>query len=193
RHRLFALWLCCSFLSLAVAFNNIADAIASGVIDTYVGGGNGDGDAAINAAIDPRGLVTVGPASAPDLYIADGKNNRVRRVAGSSGLIETIAGDGEYGYDGDGGNAQNASLRFPFDVAVDAAGNVYIADTFNNRIRKVGTDRRISTIAGNGAMGYSGEGLATQESLSNPYGVTIGPDGNLYIADLANNRVRKVS
>jgi hypothetical protein len=180
-------------LTLSFVLGSIAEALQSGTIETYVGGGNGDGDAALNAAIDPRGLAISGPANAPNLYIADGKNNRVRRVDGGSGVIETVAGDGVNGYDGDGGEAQNASLRFPLDVAVDAAGNVYIADTFNNRIRKVGSDRRIVTIAGNGAQGYSGEGVAAQESLNNPYGVTVGPDGNLYIADLGNNRVRKVS
>jgi hypothetical protein len=189
----FALWLCCALLAAPVACADVAHAVSNGIIDTYVGGGNGDGDAAINAAIDPRGVALVGPASAPDLYIADGKNNRVRRVDGDSGVIETIAGDGVYGYDGDGGDPQNASMRFPLDVAVDGAGNVYIADTFNNRIRRVGTDRRMATVAGNGVYTYSGEGIATQESLSNPYGVTVGPDGNLYIADLGNNRIRKVS
>ena len=184
---------CCSVLALALASNNIAHALQGGTIDTYVGGGNGDGDAAVNATIDPRGLVTVGAGGAPDVYIADGKNNRVRRVAGNTGLIETVAGNGAYGYTGDGGEAQNASLRFPLDVAVDGAGNVYIADTFNNRIRKVGTDRRISTFAGNGLQTYTGEGTASQVALNTPYGVTVGPDGNVYIADLGNNRIRRVS
>ena len=170
-----------------------AGAASNGTIDTYVGGGNGDGDSAVDATIDPRGLALVATGGAPDFYIADGLNNRVRRVAGSTGLIETVAGDGTNAFGGDGGQAQNASLSFPIDVAVDGAGNVYIADTFNNRIRKVGTDRRISTFAGTGVATYSGEGIASQEAVNQPYGIAVGPDGNVYIADLGNNRIRRVS
>src|SRR5215813_4355953 len=130
-----------SFASCASAFVFItfisaqsASAAVSGTIETYVGGGNGDGDAAVNAAIDPRGVVTVGSASSPDLYIVDGKNNRVRRVDGDTKEIETVAGDGVAGFDGDNGDARNASLNFPLDVAIDSSGNIYIADQNNNRI-----------------------------------------------------------
>ena len=181
-----------AFTIISLASLDVAHAL-TGTIDSYVGGGNGDGDAAINAAIDPRGLVVIGSINSPDIYVADGKNNRVRRVDGDTGLIETIAGNGLYDFRGDGGDAQNASMRFPFDVAVDGQGNVYIADGFNNRIRRVGTDRRITTVAGNGSQSYSGEGLAVGVALNNPTGVAIGPDGNLYIADLGNNRIRKLS
>ena len=163
-----------------------------GTIDTYVGGSNGDGEAAINATINPRGLALAGNPSAPDVYIADSTNNRVRRVDGNTGLITTVAGNGIGGYAGDGNQGQNASLFLPFDVAVDGAGNVYIADTSNSRIRKVGTDGRISTFAGNGNQTYSGEGIATQVAINQPYGVAVGPDGSVYIADTANNRIRKV-
>lgn len=179
------------FITLISA--HTTSAAVSGTIDTYVGGGNGDGDAAVNAAIDPRGLVAIGSASSPDLYIVDGKSNRVRRVDGDTGIIETVAGDGVAAFDGDNGDARNASLSFPLDVAVDGSGNVYIADQNNNRIRKVTTDHRIVTIAGNGNGGYSGEGPAVQESLFTPAGVAVGPDGNIYIADLQNNRIRRVS
>ncbi len=166
---------------------------AASVIDTYVGGGNGDGDVAINATIDPRGLITVGPAASPSLYIADGRNNRVRRVDGQTGLIETVAGNGSVGFSGDGGSAVNASLNLPLDVARDTAGNLYIADLKNNRIRKVTPAGQISTFAGNGSSAFSGDnGLATQAALYAPYGVAVGPDGYVYIADLGNNRIRRV-
>lgn len=167
-------------------------AILAAVIETYVGGGNGDGSLAINATIDPRGLIAVGSASAPDLYIADG-GNRVRRVDGASGVIETIAGNGVRGYGGDGGSAQNASLSFPLDVARDSAGNLYIADTQNNRVRKVTPNGQIATLAGTGAFAFGGDGgLATQAALSNPYAVAVASDGSVYIADFGNNRIRRV-
>jgi len=164
-----------------------------GVINTYAGGGNGDGAASYDAILDPRGMVAVGSPNSPDLYICDGRNHRVRRVDGDTGLIETIAGTGDSGFAGDGGSAVNARLNLPLDVAVDSAGNVYIADMSNNRIRKVTPNGQISTYAGNGNLSYSGDGgLATQAAINNPYGVTIGPDGYLYIADFGNNRIRKV-
>jgi hypothetical protein len=176
------------------SFTDPASATLSGTIDTYVGGGNGDGDDAINATVDPRGIALVGSASAPTIYLADGLNHRVRRVDGTTGIITTIAGTGVSGFSGDGGQGQNAQLWLPTDVAVDNAGNVYIADLMNNRVRKVGTDGRISTFAGNGQQNYSGDnGLATQAGVNEPYGVTVGPDGNVYIADFGNNRIRKVS
>ncbi len=187
------------FLALifAVSFAAVATrssaAPSNGTIDTYVGGGNGDGNDAVDATIDPRGIAVVGNASNPDIYVADGLNHRVRRVDHSSGIITTIAGTGVSGFSGDGGQAVNAQLWLPVDVAVDSAGNVYIADLMNNRIRKVGTDGRISTFAGNGQANYSGDnGLATSAGINSPYGVAVGPDGYVYIADYGNNRIRKV-
>src|SRR5215471_19254198 len=127
RNSLIPLLLFCSFLS-ALAGNDTARASQT-VINTYVGGGDGDGAAAINATLDPRGLALVGNAGTFDIYVADGLNNRVRRVDGTTGLIETIAGNGDAGYGGDGGQGQDASLWLPLDVAVDGARNVYIADS----------------------------------------------------------------
>ena len=190
RRQIFALLLA---VSCVAATARSSAAVSTGTIDTYVGGGNGDGNDAVDATIDPRGIALVGSASAPDIYVADGLNNRVRRVDHSTGIITTIAGTGVSGFSGDGGQAVNAQLWLPIDVAVDSAGNVYIADLSNNRIRKVGTDGRISTFAGNGQANYSGDGgLATAAGINTPYGVAVGLDGYVYIADYGNNRIRKV-
>ena len=169
-------------LALGLVIGAPRSVLAAPVIDTYVGGGNGDGNVAINAIIDPRGLIAVGAASSPDLYIADGRNNFIRRVDGRTGLIEAVAGNGEAGFSGDGGSAVNATLNLPLDVARDSAGNLYIADNKNNRIRKVTPAGQISTFAGNGDASFSGDnGLATRAALNAPYGVAIGPDGYVYI------------
>ena len=176
-----------------VAARSPVQAAFDGTIETYVGGGNGDGADAIDAMIDPRGLILVSDPSGADAYIADGRNNRVRRVDGATGIIQTVAGNGTRGFSGDGGQAQNAALALPLDVALDAAGNLYISDYDNNRIRKVTPGGVISTLAGNGNLSYSGDGgLATQAALYNPWGVAVGPDGYVYIADSGNNRIRKV-
>ena len=129
--------------------------------------------------------------SAGNLYIADWGNNRVRKVSG--GVITTVAGNGTRGFSGDNGPPTNAQLANPQGVAVDSAGNLYIADYGNNRIRKV-SNGVITTVAGNGTPGFSGDnGPATSAQLANPYGVAIDSAGNLYIGDSGNNRVREVS
>ncbi|MDX2168061.1 MAG: hypothetical protein SF182_13390 [Deltaproteobacteria bacterium] len=177
-------------MALVLMLSLGGQALASS-IDTYVGAGVGDGGPAIDAALDPRGL-TLGSPSAAELFVADGRNHRIRRID-ASGQIETVAGSGVAGFAGDGGDALDAALNLPLDVARDSAGNLYIADTNNNRIRKVTPNGLITTFAGNGSMSYGGDnGLATQASLSSPYGVAVGPDGYVYIADYGNNRVRKV-
>jgi uncharacterized protein (TIGR03437 family) len=131
--------------------------------------------------------------AAGNLYIADTSNNRVRKVS-ASGMISTVAGTGSSGYSGDGGPATSAQLNEPFGVAVDASGNLYIADTYNNRVRKVSTSGIITTVAGNGSVGYSGDGgPGASARLNNPYAVTVDASGNLYIVDSDNCRVRKLS
>ena len=108
-------------------------------------------------------------------------------------IITTVAGNGSLGFSGDGGAATNAKLYVPSGVALDAFGNLYIADTDNNRIRKVDTNGIITTVAGKTGGGYSGDGgAATNASLSYPFGVALDAAGNLYIADQNNNRIRKV-
>ena len=154
-----------------------------------IGGFSGDEGPATSASLNsPVGVVV---DSAGNLYIADGNNGRIRRVSG--GTITTVAGNGTSGFTGDGGSATGASLNFPAGVALDSAGNLYIADQGNNRIRKV-SNGTITTVAGNGNAGFSGDGgPATSASLNSPAGVAVDPTGNLYIADFANYRIRKVS
>ena len=119
-----------------------------------------------------------------------GRSGRVRRVGGDT--ITTIAGTGTAGFVGDGGQATSAQLNQPWGVAVDTSGNVYIGDTSNNRVRKV-SGGNITTVAGTGAPGYSGDGgQATSAQLNLPKAVAVDAQGNLYIADYGNNRIRKV-
>ncbi|WP_338930531.1 NHL repeat-containing protein [Streptomyces netropsis] len=165
-----------------------------GVITTVAGDGTkaygGDGGPARAAHLmDPAGVALDGRGN---VYIADRSNQRVRRV-GPDGVITTVAGDGTPGFGGDGGPATAASLNFPHAMAVDGAGNLYIADDYNHRVRKVGPDGIITTVAGNGADGFGGDGgPATDASLHFPHAVAFDGGGNLYIADRYNYRVRKV-
>jgi len=108
--------------------------------------------------------------------------------------ITTIAGNGTAGYSGDRGAATLARISNPYGVALDSSGNLYIADSHNNRIRKVSTSGMITTVAGNGTWGYNGDNIAaTAAELANPTGVALDSSGNLYIADLENARIRRVS
>jgi len=166
----------------------------SGIITTVAGNGSygysGDGGPATSAMLDYPGGVAVDPAG--NLYIADTGNHCLRKVD-PSGRITTVAGNGSYGYSGDGGPATSAMLDYPGGVAVDTSGNIYIADEYNERIRKVDPSGMITTVAGNGSPGYSGDGgPAVDADINNPYGVAVDSTGNLYIADYGNNRVRKV-
>jgi len=126
------------------------------------------------------------------VYISDSQNNRIR-VVNTSGVIATSAGDGVQGFSGDTGLATNGELHTPFGIALDGAGNIYIADTLNNRIREVNTSGIITTIAGTGSAAYGGDGsAAVYAQLNHPMGVAVDMLGNLYIADEYNNRIRRV-
>ena len=172
----------------------------NGIITTVAGIGSGSpgqsypisGVQATNALLyTPWALTT---DSAGNLYIAQGGLDIVSKVSSSTGIITTIAGAATRGYSGDNGSAVKAQLAAPSGVAVDASGNVYIADTNNARIRKVSASGIITTIAGNGVQGYAGDGgQATTAELNYPCGIALDGAGNLYIADLANNRIRKVA
>jgi len=165
------------------------------IITTAAGNGtngySGDNDAATNASLNwPSGVAV---DASGNVFIADAINNRIRKVD-TNGLITTVAGNGTYGYSGDGGAATNAGLDTPFGVAVDASGNLFIADTDNNVIRKVDTNGLITTAAGNGTYGYSGDGgMPTDASLSFPSAVAVDATGNLFIADTGNSVIRKVA
>jgi trimeric autotransporter adhesin len=167
----------------------------AGMISTVAGNGtqgfSGDGGPATSAQLfNPFGIAV---DTAGNLYFADMNNNRIRKVT-TEGIISTVAGNGTYGFDGDGGPATSAELGFPFGVAVDTAGNLYVADKGNNCIRAVTPAGVIGTVAGNGNQGFSGDGgLATSAQLNEPYSVAVDTTGNLYIADYYNQRIREVT
>ena len=153
-----------------------------------------DGGSAIAAPLDNPSSIALDGAG--NMYIADRGHNRIRKVDAVTGIISTIAGNGSAAYAGDGLAATNpaVSINSPWGVALDGAGNVYIADTGNNAIREISAATGIiSTIAGTGAQGASGDGgPATAATLNQPMGVTVDAGGNLYIADTANHRIRRV-
>jgi uncharacterized protein (TIGR03437 family) len=166
-----------------------------GTISTVAGTGqypfNGDGGPATATDLNqPFGLAV---DASNDVYISDSQNHCVR-VLTPDGNIHIVAGTGgASGYSGDGGPAIKAKLNQPLGIALDRAGNLYIADAGNNVIRMVATDGTISTIAGNGKSGYSGDGQpATSAQLNKPEAVAVDAGGGIYISDYFNNRVREV-
>ena len=168
---------------------------ASGVISTVAGTGvegfSGDGGPAISAQLGSA--IRVALDRAGNLYISDGGNHRIRRVS-PSGIITTVAGIGAQGYSGDGGQATSAQLSSPRGIAVDELGNVYFADSGNNRVRRISPAGVISTVAGNGAGGFSGDGgPAASAQLGYPYAVAVDGTGNLFVAQYFDHRVRRVS
>lgn len=169
---------------------------ASGVITTVAGNGvkgfsGDDGPARLASLSSPTSIAL---DTAGNLFIVDRDNHRIRRVAAGTGTIATVAGNGRFGFTGDGGPAINAGLTFPRGIAVDGDGNPYIADVGNNRIRKVDSASGvISTVAGTGEKGFSGDGgPATQARLAFPISIKVDSEGDIYIADRFNHRVRRV-
>ena len=160
------------------------------VAGTGTSGFTGDGGQAALARLNGPSRLTFDAAG--NLYIADSGNNRIRKVT-PQGVISTVAGNGQQGNQGDGGQATAARLRNPYDVAVTADGTMYIADRGNHKVRKVTPGGVISTFAGSGSAGYNGDDIAaTSARLNNPHSVAVDAEGNVYIADYDNERVRVV-
>ncbi|MBI3951246.1 MAG: hypothetical protein HY314_12425 [Acidobacteria bacterium] len=166
-------------------------------ITTLAGGNVGDGRVAAEALLNHPADVVVDAQG--NIYVAEEFYDRVRRIDAVTGIITTVAGNGVSGFSGDGGQAINASLNKPEGIAVDAAGNLYIADFNNHRVRRVDPSGVITSVAGDGFTDKDGNGRfrgdggpATQASLSKPRGVAVDSLGNLYISDWGNNRIRKV-
>ena len=171
--------------------------VSTGIITTVAGSGSnefsGDGGQATSAGLFNPTKVALDALG--NMYIAHYGNDRVRKVTASTGIIDTIAGSGASSFLGDEDTATSANLFYPYAVAVDSVGNIYIADTVNDRIRKVTKlTGIITTYAGTGSCDYSGdEGEATSATLCRPRGVALDSLGNVYIADCDNTRVRKVT
>ena len=168
--------------------------LTDGIITTFAGIGDaahtGDGGPALAAGVFGARAVALAPDGS--LYVMERQGSRIRRVR--DGVIETIAGTGERGYAGDGGDAAKAVFDAPKEMAVDPDGNILVVDTESHAIRRI--DARswiVETIAGNGTAGAGRDGeTASIACLGRPHGVTIGPDGAIYIGDSENHRIRKL-
>lgn len=163
------------------------------VAGTGVAGYNGNGIPATNAKLDNPIGVAIDDVG--DLYICDLNNARIRKVSPAwGGTITTVAGNGLFGYSGDGGPATAARLESVYQMAIDSSRNLYLADAGNNCIRKVSADGIISTIAGTGVAGFSGDGTpATTAQLNSPLAVAVDDSGNVFIGDAHNYRLRKIN
>jgi len=185
-------------LSFALSLN-----IKAQIITTVAGDGDGNpsyqgdgGQATVARLGNPSGITF---DSNGNLYIADSDNNVIRKV-NSSGIITTIAGNGFNagtggygGYSGDGGQATAAELAYPVSITFDGAGNLFIVDNSNSRIRKVNTSGVITTIAGNGTLGFSGDGGQATAANINTSGITIDSNGNIFMAEATSYRIRKIN
>jgi hypothetical protein len=167
----------------------------SGIISTIAGDGSvafsGDGGPATAASLSYPNFINLDNSG--NLLLTDNGNHRIRKIT-PAGIISTIIGNGSTSFSGDGGPATAASLQYPGSAFMDAAGNIWVADNLHNRIRKVNTTGIISTVAGNGIAGYSGDGgPATTAKINGAVDVVVDAAGSFYISDFSNNRIRKVS
>lgn len=180
----------CIVFLLAFSIRGIAQLVST-VAGNGLAGFSGDGGPALSARLDTATCIALDLAG--NLYINVQKSNRVRKVD-VSGVITTVAGNGSVGFGGDGGPATAASMAGNWGMAVDAFGNIYISDQGNHRIRKVSSTGIITTIAGTGTSGFSGDGgPATDAKMNAPLGIAVDPSGNVYFSDSYNFCVRKIN
>lgn len=163
------------------------------IAGTGVAGFSGDGEIATNAKLSNS--IKIALDKEDQIFIIDRLNNRIRKITNSSSIITTIAGSGSGdGFANDGVEATSSRLGFPLGLSIDGEGNLFIADTLNNKVRKVDASKIISTVAGNGTSNFNGDGiLATGANLNRPSSVVIDNKGDLLIADTSNNRIRKIN
>lgn len=183
-HRVLARSLCWFAMLLA------GSSVFAQKVTTTAGGFIGDGKAATSAALDgPRYVIQ---DTAGNLFVTDTQNHRIRKIT-PAGVISTFSGSGIAGFSGDGGQAKNAMLSYPNGILFDSTGNMLVADEGNNRIRKIDPSGIITTIAGTGQFGYSGDGgPATAAALNLPWAMVMDGAGNLYFSDAGNQVVRKI-
>ena len=170
---------------------NLTTGILTTIAGTTTPGFSGDKASATSAQLNLPTALALDASN--NLYLADTGNHRIRKIS-AAGIITTIAGTGTQGFSGDSSPATSAAIDSPTGLALDAAKNLYLADTHNHRIRKItATTGIITTIAGTGAPGFSGDTtVATTATLALPHSITIDPAGNLYLADTANHRIRRI-
>jgi sugar lactone lactonase YvrE len=170
--------------------------LTTSILTTIAGTGaprfSGDNGPATNAQLDLP--IALALDTQNNLYLADTRNHRIRRIDATTGVITTIAGNGTQGFSGDNGPATAASIDSPTGLALDASNNLYLADTHNHRIRRIdATTGVITTVAGTGSLGYSGDtASAATATLALPHGLTIDTAGNVYFADTENHRIRRI-
>ncbi|WP_158289677.1 S-layer homology domain-containing protein [Paenibacillus flagellatus] len=181
-----------------LGYERVRKVDTNGIISTVAGsstgqlGYSGDGGPATSALLNRP--VDVAVDSTGNLYIAEIFNHTIRKVDKSTGIISTVAGTGAAGFSGDGGPANLAQLNTPYSIDFDGSGNMYFADRNNNRVRKIDTSGNISTVAGTGVAGYTGDGgPATAARMWSPIGLTVDDDGTLYVVENGNHVVRKIS